>query len=243
MLFSVYLLVAIYFVIGALAVALINKREKTSTEKRNRWIKYLVYLGIVNTVIVSIYFDFFFWLALLISLVAFFELILLLPRTTVRNRIIAMLSFLVLISLFQSATWLLDPQEILYVYLLVFCFDGFAQIIGQLIGKRKITPRLSPNKTWGGFIGAFLITIGTSVYYLMSQDSLRSSRFEAVLFGICIALLAFGGDLFASLFKRITDVKDYGRSIPQHGGVLDRFDSFIVSLSGFFGIVYIINNF
>ncbi len=243
MLISVYLLVILYFLIGAVAVALINQREKTSTEKRNRWIKYLVYLGIVNTVIVSIYFDFFFWLALLIPLVAFFELILLLPRTGLRNRIVAILSFLALISVFQSATWFLDPREILYVYLLVFCFDGFAQIIGQLIGKRKITPRLSPNKTWGGFIGAFLITIGTSVYYLMSEHTLRSSWSEAILFGICIALLAFGGDLFASLFKRVTDVKDYGKSIPQHGGILDRFDSFIVSLGGFFGIVYIINNF
>lgn len=242
MLISVYFLVIIYFVIGAVAVALINQREKTSTEKRNRWIKYLVYLGIVNTVIVSVYFDFFFWLALLISLVAFFELILLLPRTGLRNRIVAILSFLVLISIFQSATWYLDPREILYVYLLVFCFDGFAQIIGQLIGKRKITPKLSPNKTWGGFIGAFLITIGTSVYYLTTQDALRSSWPEAISFGAFIALLAFGGDLFASLFKRVTAVKDYGKSIPQHGGILDRFDSFIVSLGGFFGVVYLINH-
>lgn len=243
MLVSVYLLVIIYFVIGAAAIALINKREKTSTEKRNRWIKYLVYLGIVNSVIVSIYFDFFFWLALLISLVAFFELILLLPRTRLRNRIVAILSFLILISGFQSAAWFLGPREILYVYLLVFCFDGFAQIIGQLIGKRKITPRLSPNKTWGGFIGAVLITIATSAYYLLSNDSLQSSWPEAILFGACIALLAFGGDLFASLFKRITNVKDYGNSIPQHGGILDRFDSFIVALGGFFGIVYLIHNF
>ncbi|MDF3028380.1 MAG: phosphatidate cytidylyltransferase [Fluviicola sp.] len=243
MLVSVYLLVIIYFVIGAAAIALINKRKKTSTEKRNRWIKYLVYLGIVNSVIVSIYFDFFFWLALLISLVAFFELVLLLPGTGLRNRIVAILSFLVLIFAFQSAAWFLAPREILYVYLLVFCFDGFAQIIGQLIGKRKITPRLSPNKTWGGFIGAFLITIATSAYYLLHNDSLQSTWPEAILFGAFIALLAFGGDLLASLFKRITNVKDYGNTIPQHGGILDRFDSFIVSLGGFFGIVYLITNF
>lgn len=234
MLVSVYLLVIIYFVIGAAAIALINKRGKTSTEKRNRWIKYLVYFGIVNTVIVGIYFDFFFWLALLISLIAFFELILLLPRTGLQNRVVAILSFLILISVFQSATWFLDPRKILYVYLLVFCFDGFAQIIGQLIGKRKITPRLSPNKTWGGFIGAFLFTIATSAYYLLSDNSLRSSWAEAILFGAIIALLAFGGDLFASLFKRITNVKDYGTSIPQHGGILDRFDSFIFALAGYY---------
>ena len=108
MLVSVYLLVIIYFVIGAAAIALINKRGKTSTEKRNRWIKYLVYFGIVNTVIVGIYFDFFFWLALLISLIAFFELILLLPRTGLQNRVVAILSFLILISVFQSATWFLE---------------------------------------------------------------------------------------------------------------------------------------
>ena len=109
--------------------------------------------------------------------------------------------------------------------------DTFAYLVGCSIGKHKAFPRLSPKKTWegcaGGVIGAFLIG---SVYGLCCDKHLPD--FSPVptwlVIGIvcaCSAVLSMFGDLTASAIKRDNGIKDYGKLIPGHGGVLDRFDS------------------
>ncbi len=236
MLSSIYPLVAIYFVIGAIAIVFINRRKtQTRMDKTNRWIKYFLYLLIVNAIILSINFEMFFYVAMGIGLVAIYEFIRMSMKTTVLRQLLFGIPFMLVLSVFLLASNRVSVSGIGFVYTLVFCFDGFAQIIGQLFGKRQITPKWSPNKTLGGFIGAFVITVATAFYYCLNVADSKYPDYPVILiFGVCVSLFSFSGDILASLFKRICGEKDYSNLIPQHGGILDRFDSFIFALSGYY---------
>ena len=114
---------------------------------------------------------------------------------------------------------------ILFALLLTWASDSGAYFVGKFYGKHKLAPLLSPNKTWEGFIGGFLATI------LVSQAGCwimpGYSFFQYAGLGIVVGLMAPVGDLFASGIKRGLNIKDFGRLIPGHGGVLDRLDSFM----------------
>lgn len=236
MLSSIYPLVALYFVIGAVAIGFINSRKtQQETERRKRWIKYILYLLIVNTVILSIHFSLFYVLVPVIAVVAVYEFVRMSLKTTMKNQLAFGIPFLLIIALFVTAALYVNAYEAGFVYTLVFCFDGFAQIIGQLLGKRQITPKWSPNKTVAGFAGAFLVTVATSLYYCLNVVHMDWVDLPNVLlFGAAISLFAFSGDILASLFKRVCGEKDYSSLLPQHGGMLDRFDSFIFALAGYY---------
>lgn len=236
MLSSIYPLVAVYFLIGAIAIGIINKRNtQDKADRRNRWIKYVLYLLIVNIVIGSIHFSLFYVLVPTIAVIAVYEFVRMSLKTNVKNQLAFGIPFLLVLTLFVTAALHVNAYEAGYVYTLVFCFDGFAQIIGQLLGKRPITPKWSPNKTVAGFAGAFLITVATSCYYCLNVVRAGKADLpEMLLFGVLISLFAFGGDILASLFKRVCGEKDYSNLLPQHGGVLDRFDSFIFALAGYY---------
>lgn len=236
MLASIYPLVAVYFLVGAIAIIFINrKKTQTAIDRKNRWIKYVMYLLIVNLVILSIHFSFFYALAIVIAAIAFFEFVRMALKAAMLYRISFGIPFLLVLSLFLLASFQLNTYETGFVYTLVFCFDGFAQIIGQLLGKRQLTPKWSPNKTVGGFVGAFIITVATSFYYCLNVARTDDiDLLEILLFGVAVSLFAFAGDILASLFKRVCGEKDYSNLIPQHGGILDRFDSFIFALAAYY---------
>ncbi len=106
---------------------------------------------------------------------------------------------------------------------------------GKLFGKHKIIPKISPNKTWEGFIGGLISTtiIGYFLGFLTPLTDLQ------VLFvSFMIAFSGFVGDIVISSVKRDIGVKDMGTSIPGHGGVLDRIDSLAYTAPVFFHIVY-----
>lgn len=106
---------------------------------------------------------------------------------------------------------------------------------GKLLGKHKIIPKISPNKTWEGFIGGLISTtiIGYFLGFLTPLTDLQ------VLFvSFMIAFSGFVGDVVISSVKRDIGVKDMGNSIPGHGGVLDRIDSLAYTAPVFFHIVY-----
>ena len=111
--------------------------------------------------------------------------------------------------------------------------DSYAYFGGRLIGKTKLIPDISPNKTWEGtIVGSLVGTFVCTVYYLTVIDS-RASVF--VIAGIVLLLSIVGqlGDLFFSAIKRRYGVKDYGNIMPGHGGVLDRLDSIIFAVLAF----------
>ena len=113
----------------------------------------------------------------------------------------------------------------------VVCFssDTGAYFAGVFLGRHKLTPRLSPNKTIEGSAGGFLLAIVLALVYGLV---LKAAEFEvnfAVMgvYGFLGSLAAQRGDLSFSAVKRLFGVKDYGNLIPGHGGMLDRFDSMI----------------
>mgnify|MGYP000479096944 CR=1 FL=1 len=120
------------------------------------------------------------------------------------------------------------------VWLIFLCSwgcDTCAYCVGVLIGKHKMAPVLSPKKSWegavGGVVGAALLTL---IYCFVFQGSMGSTNRDIIMLCmICAigAIISMIGDLTASAIKRNYDIKDYGRLIPGHGGILDRFDSVI----------------
>lgn len=105
-----------------------------------------------------------------------------------------------------------------HLFLCVISFDAFSQFFGQLFGKHQLSKKISPNKTIEGSIGGVFICMFTS--YVVSGNPLT---------GIFIAITALSGDLLASLIKRKAGIKDFSNLLPGQGGMLDRFDSFILS--------------
>lgn len=120
------------------------------------------------------------------------------------------------------------------VWLIFLCSwgcDTCAYCVGMLIGKHKMAPELSPKKSVEGAVGGVLgAALLTAIYGLVFQKQMElSTEYIFVLAGISAigALISMIGDLAASAIKRNYDIKDYGKLIPGHGGILDRFDSVI----------------
>jgi phosphatidate cytidylyltransferase len=101
--------------------------------------------------------------------------------------------------------------------------DVFQYIAGRLFGRRKITPRVSPNKTWEGFIGGWLATAALILLAGPVYTPLRGVGLWTVAF--CLPVAGFAGDVTFSAIKRDIGVKDASGLIPGHGGLLDRLDS------------------
>jgi phosphatidate cytidylyltransferase len=114
------------------------------------------------------------------------------------------------------------------VLVATFLSDTAAYAAGRLFGTRKITPRISPNKTLEGMIGGFIG--GTLGFWFagLYQDWLPG--IDALIMGACIALVAPIGDLFASMLKRDLGVKDTGRLFGPHGGLIDRLDAVLFTV-------------
>lgn len=123
-------------------------------------------------------------------------------------------------------------------FITIWAGDTFAYIVGSLIGKHRLFERISPKKSWEGSIGAFLMTIGLSLFYPSFFGIFEA--WQWVVFA-CISFLAGSfGDLVESLFKRSMNVKDSGSIMPGHGGVLDRFDAVILASPFIFVFLQII---
>ena len=114
------------------------------------------------------------------------------------------------------------------VLVATFFADTFAYLGGRMFGQRRLSPRVSPNKTVEGLVIGILG--GVLGFWLagLYQDWLSGP--EALLFGFCIALLAPLGDLFESAVKRDLEVKDTGRMLGPHGGLLDRLDAVLFTI-------------
>lgn len=125
----------------------------------------------------------------------------------------------------------------LYVVVGTFGTDIGAYFIGVLFGKHKMNPRVSPKKTWEGFFGGIVISILLSISFIFILDACGvpilpgfldiEHWYWVILISIAMPLIANLGDLAFSAIKRDYDIKDYGRSIPGHGGILDRVDSLL----------------
>lgn len=117
---------------------------------------------------------------------------------------------------------------ILVPILISFASDAFALFAGMAFGKHKLAPVISPKKTVEGMIGGFVgAVVGMIIFCLVMQFALGKevSYLAAVVMALLGAAVSVIGDLFFSCLKREKKIKDYGKLLPGHGGVLDRFDS------------------
>jgi phosphatidate cytidylyltransferase len=228
--------IAIFIVLGGIGMAVANRKAEPII-RRQRWIKYFMYIIITGAVIISIFFHIFYVLAGLIVLASFIELFKVnkpahVKRSTVLLSFLFFLPVAVAFILF-AATF--NEPFLLFIYLQVLVFDGFCQISGQLFGRHPLAPSISPSKTWEGLAGGWLFCI---IAALLAAGWLKTgfvTIYFGLLFGILTGLISFWGDLLASYYKRKVMVKDYSNWLPGQGGFLDRFDSFLLT-----GAVYYI---
>ncbi len=127
---------------------------------------------------------------------------------------------------FAGAWWLL------YVMLLVWGADSGAYMFGRLFGKHKLSPKVSPGKTWEGFFGG-LLTSALIAWLFGLWAPLTISPVILLICSLVAALASVLGDLTESMFKREAGIKDSGNLIPGHGGILDRIDSLTAAVPVF----------
>ena len=127
--------------------------------------------------------------------------------------------------------------SILFLFSIVWSCDTFAYIGGKLIGGPKFSPKISPNKTWSGVICGCVISFIVSFVYVKYVWPVWHESRLILWFIPLFVISSILGDLIESKVKRILGVKDTGNIIPGHGGVLDRFDSFL--LTTYIYIIYI----
>jgi phosphatidate cytidylyltransferase len=123
-----------------------------------------------------------------------------------------------------------------YLVFLAQFNDVVQYLCGKVLGRRKVVPRVSPNKTWEGLIGGLLVTVVLAALLAPWLTPLAGA--EAVAAGILIGTSGFAGDLTMSAIKRDLGVKDTGTLLAGHGGILDRVDSLIFAAPLFFHFVY-----
>ncbi|KOO16616.1 phosphatidate cytidylyltransferase [Vibrio xuii] len=124
------------------------------------------------------------------------------------------------------------------LFLLIFTqFNDVCQYVwGKSFGKHKIVPKVSPNKTWEGFIGGALTVIAAS--YFVAPYLTPLTGVQGLVAGVIIAFSGFIGDLVISSVKRDLKIKDTSQFIPGHGGILDRIDSLMFTAPLFFHYIY-----
>lgn len=151
--------------------------------------------------------------------------------------------FLLLLPLFvQSLIHLYYlPQGkslVVFVLFLIWAADIGAYLAGKKFGKHKLIPQVSPGKSWEGVVGGFIFAmlIATGGYFYFSPLSMIM-WYTLAIFTVIISIF---GDLFESVLKRRSHLKDTGSILPGHGGILDRLDSLIAALPLFyFGLTYV----
>lgn len=148
-------------------------------------------------------------------------------------------------SLSHAAFLLILPAEgnpngggaalLLFLVFLTQANDVCQYIFGKMLGRRKVIPKVSPNKTWAGAVGGVLATVGLS--FLIAPYLTPVSQIHSLIVGAIIGVAGFFGDVSISALKRDLNVKDSGSMIPGHGGIMDRIDSLTYTAPLFFHFI------
>lgn len=125
----------------------------------------------------------------------------------------------------------LHPRLAVFTVLLaVWGGDTAAYLVGRAIGRHKLAPAISPGKTWEGFVAGFLAAVFITFLALYENKDTFLTVWQALVLGVVLAVAAVVGDLFESALKRDLHVKDSGRLLAGHGGMLDRLDALLFAL-------------
>ncbi len=129
--------------------------------------------------------------------------------------------------LIETAFWTGDygPHRVFGIMWLVWTNDTMAYFVGSKLGKNKFFPRISPKKTWEGTIGGLVFTVLMAFLLSSFIDEYTTAQWLGI--GVVVGIMGTLGDLVESMLKRSVGVKDSGTLLPGHGGLLDRFDSYL----------------
>lgn len=136
------------------------------------------------------------------------------------------MSFFILLRDFNTSPF--NQTKALWLVLVTtWATDTGAYFLGRFLGKRKLAPNISPNKTIEGAVGGILFSI---IAVLIFTSIIHKINIVWIIYAIFASIISMAGDLFESSIKRDMGVKDSGNLIPGHGGILDRFDSLLFAL-------------
>ncbi|MDR2980494.1 MAG: phosphatidate cytidylyltransferase [Bacteroidales bacterium] len=126
---------------------------------------------------------------------------------------------------------------VLAIFIIIWLYDTLAYCMGSLFGQHRLFERISPKKSWEGFILSLILTSTISAFFVKISyfdNAIFTNSLSWIGFAIVIIIFSTFGDLVESLFKRSVNVKDSGSIFPGHGGILDRLDSFFFALPAAF---------
>ena len=140
------------------------------------------------------------------------------------------LPFALMTGVLMHSKWLM-----LALFILIWVNDSGAYIVGSLMAKRKggnhkMFPRVSPAKSWEGLIGGFVFDLIAGYVFFRIGWTADMGLINSLWFALAVGVFGTLGDLMESLFKRTLGVKDSGKFMPGHGGILDRFDSLLLAV-------------
>ncbi len=171
------------------------------------------------------------------------------PRFTDKDVMAAVLSFMY-VTVMLSYMYLIRDMDnggalVVMVFVCSWVNDTCAYCVGVTLGKHKMTPKLSPKKSVeglvGGIVGSAVVGALYGMYYNKQVVALEHAPIIFAVLGAVGAVVAVIGDLAASAIKRNNDIKDYGKLIPGHGGIMDRFDSIIFTAPIiYYGFLYML---
>ena len=165
-------------------------------------------------------------LYLTLASISIYEMWNILEKKSILPLVFVTLPFILLINLTDFKNDF-DPLLVLYFLILTWTFDSFAYLFGSRYGRNKILPKISPKKSWEGFFGGYISTLITSFILMNYQAKLLE---EYIIIAFILPVTATFGDLIASYYKRKSNVKDYGKIIPGHGGIIDRLDAIFITI-------------
>lgn len=217
------------FALGALLMALANRRVAPEVA-RARWLKFVVFGLIVHAVLGAAVLGRAAVLGLLaaILLVGARELAGAWRRLAPPRPARIWGVYGIVVPLCLASAWRLPPAAFAFLFVVTATFDGFSQVVGQWLGRRKLVPRLSPGKTVEGLLGGL---VAAAIVAVPVRGLLPAPVAWAAGIGVAVGLAALAGDLAASWVKRRAGIKDYSALLPGQGGVLDRFDSLLGALA------------
>ena len=136
--------------------------------------------------------------------------------------VVLSMTTLILVPFYFSNSY--NPYPILLIFILIWITDTMSFFFGSYFGNTKMKIKVSPNKTWEGFIGGFLSSL---IFSIVSFSYIQEIYpfWKTISLGIFIPVFGLIGDLYQSKLKRMAGVKDSGSILPGHGGVFDRLDS------------------
>lgn len=258
LLLVIYVLPRPLFTIAIGAVVMLGAWEWTmlsNLRAKNKRIGYLALIAVLfllmmlmpmhQSIVVVSTISIVWWLCAAIGILRFQRKTQTFPRNTeVLNLIglLVLLPFWFSVVMLNSGSVIYDAANpvLLFAIILIALADTSAYFAGRQWGKHKLASNVSPGKTWEGLLGAVLAVTVVVIPLAKVLGITALSQMDLLLLAFITVIAALVGDLFESVIKRIANVKDSGRLLPGHGGVLDRIDAYTAAVPIFMAVYFVL---